>query len=75
MIACPKCGGRCRSTTDSRPTGAYGGAIRRRRECSVCGHRLTTYELPAEQLEADRPSIEPEALAFANHVLEVLGDG
>lgn len=32
---------------DSRP---HCGTIKRRRECSDCGHRYTTYEMPEELL-------------------------
>jgi transcriptional repressor NrdR len=38
---CPKCSSDKTSVTDSR---SDGGAIRRRRECQVCGYRFTTYE-------------------------------
>jgi transcriptional repressor NrdR len=38
---CPKCSSEKTSVTDSR---SDGGAIRRRRECSDCGFRFTTYE-------------------------------
>jgi transcriptional repressor NrdR len=38
---CPKCSSEKTSVTDSR---SDGGAIRRRRECQVCGYRFTTYE-------------------------------
>jgi ribosomal protein S27AE len=39
---CPQCGGGT-GVTDSRPSG---DAIRRRRKCYQCGHRLTTMEIP-----------------------------
>lgn len=38
---CPKCSSDKTSVTDSR---SDGGAIRRRRECSDCGYRFTTFE-------------------------------
>jgi len=38
---CPKCNSEKTSVTDSR---SDGGAIRRRRECSDCGVRFTTFE-------------------------------
>lgn len=38
---CPKCSSDKSSVTDSR---SDGGAIRRRRECSDCGYRFTTFE-------------------------------
>jgi transcriptional repressor NrdR len=40
-MICPRCSSDKLSVTDSR---ADGGAIRRRRECSECGYRFTTYE-------------------------------
>lgn len=45
---CGKTGG---YVTDSRETGAMNGTIRRRRECQHCGHRWTTFELPADRIE------------------------
>lgn len=39
---CPKCQGGT-GVTDSRPSGE---AIRRRRKCYQCGHRMTTMEIP-----------------------------
>lgn len=41
---CPKCQGGT-GVTDSRPSG---DAIRRRRKCYSCGHRMTTMEIPHE---------------------------
>jgi transcriptional regulator NrdR family protein len=36
-------------TKDSRPTEVAGApTVRRRRFCTVCGHRVTTYELTVE---------------------------
>ena len=43
-MICPKCGKRAR-VIDSRPSDEYG--VRRRRECTVCGKRFTTYEITA----------------------------
>ncbi len=40
-MLCPKCSSGDTSVTDSR---SDAGAIRRRRECNVCGVRFTTYE-------------------------------
>lgn len=39
---CPFCGAIDTKVTDSRPT--ENNAIRRRRECEICGKRFTTYE-------------------------------
>src|ERR1035438_8485560 len=42
-MRCPKCGGQDDKVIDSRAS-REGATIRRRRECSGCGHRFTTYE-------------------------------
>ena len=42
-MKCPKCGAGDDKVLDSRSV-REGAAIRRRRECAVCGHRFTTYE-------------------------------
>ena len=42
-MKCPYCGEIDNKVIDSRP-GKDGDAIRRRRECVVCGRRFTTYE-------------------------------
>ena len=42
-MKCPKCGADNDKVVDSR-TLREGAAIRRRRECSMCGNRFTTYE-------------------------------
>jgi len=47
-LKCPYCGFEDTKVLDSRPT-SEGGAIRRRRECSNCLHRFTTYERMEEQ--------------------------
>jgi len=47
-MKCPYCGDPDTKVVDSRPVDG-GLAIRRRRECQVCGRRFTTYERP--QLE------------------------
>ena len=44
-IQCRSCGCRHFEVVETSP--AYGGRIRRRRECRNCGQRLTTYETPA----------------------------
>ena len=43
---CPRCGASA-GVTDSRP--AHAGAVRRRRKCSLCEHRFTTYEVMADR--------------------------
>ncbi len=50
-MKCPKCGQDDDKVLDSR-TARDGAAIRRRRECIVCGHRFTTYE------EIDRDEVQ-----------------
>ena len=42
-MRCPKCGGQEDKVVDSRAS-REGATIRRRRECTGCGHRFTTYE-------------------------------
>lgn len=42
-MRCPKCGSQEDKVIDSRSTGD-GVQIRRRRECTACGNRFTTYE-------------------------------
>jgi transcriptional repressor NrdR len=42
-MRCPKCGGQEDKVIDSRAS-REGATIRRRRECTVCSHRFTTYE-------------------------------
>lgn len=42
-MRCPLCATEDTRVIDSRPAEG-GGAIRRRRECSVCGERFTTFE-------------------------------
>lgn len=48
-MLCPSCGDTETRVIDSRPVEA-GRAIRRRRECEVCGHRFTSYERLEPQL-------------------------
>lgn len=48
-MKCPFCGNDEDRVIDSRPA-RDGRAIRRRRACSVCGNRFTTYEAPEEQV-------------------------
>lgn len=42
-MRCPKCGCEESKVVDSRPSESN-DAIRRRRECTMCGFRFTTYE-------------------------------
>ena len=43
-MKCPNCGFADSRVLDSRPT-EEGNSIRRRRECTECGKRFTTYEI------------------------------
>ena len=47
-MRCPKCGQEDSKVVDSRPS-ENASAIRRRRECTSCGFRFTTYERREEQ--------------------------
>jgi transcriptional regulator NrdR family protein len=50
-----KCGGEMSRVMDSRPTEFMGfRTIRRRRECTTCGARITTYELGEDVMETGR---------------------
>jgi transcriptional repressor NrdR len=42
-MKCPFCNGNANHVVDSRET-KNGNSIRRRRECSICGKRFTTFE-------------------------------
>jgi transcriptional repressor NrdR len=48
-MKCPFCGNEEDKVIDSRPA-REGKAIRRRRECSACLRRYTTYEAPEENV-------------------------
>lgn len=41
---CPHCGGTTSAVKDSRPYRAERAMTRRRRQCSTCAQRFTTYE-------------------------------
>ena len=65
-MPCPKC--RSRSTVfDTRPARHDGApAVWRRRKCSLCGYRWTTYEtaqVPAEVLVLTGPFLSPAEIA------------
>jgi transcriptional repressor NrdR len=44
-FACPECGGRPTLVRDSRANARPVANVRRRRECSACGNRFTTFEV------------------------------
>ena len=50
MMLCEQCNGRM-SVLDSRAAdGTEGTVTRRRRGCDDCGNRITTYELPCDDI-------------------------
>ncbi len=52
-MRCPECGEKKTHVFDSRHGGTRFGfeSVRRRRECPVCHHRFTTYEVHDSGLE------------------------
>ena len=81
-MECPRCE-RATRVLESRRA-AEGDAIRRRRECSACGHRFTTYErrerepLFVRKRDGERQRFEPTklraALLRATHKRQVGAD-
>lgn len=67
-MRCPFCGSEDTQVKDSRPVDE-GGAIRRRRQCIVCGARFTTFErvqlrdLVVVKKDARRVAFDREKLA------------
>jgi transcriptional repressor NrdR len=61
IMQCPKCSGSDNKVVDSRVS-KEGKAIRRRRECSACNHRFTTYEtiIPDEIVVIKRNGMREE---------------
>jgi transcriptional regulator NrdR family protein len=55
-LVCPQCGGRRFDVIYTRP--APGEKIMRRRECSNCGRRITTWEVA---IGASRATIKSQA--------------
>ncbi|HXV69958.1 MAG TPA: transcriptional regulator NrdR [Acidimicrobiia bacterium] len=73
---CPACGATNNRVVDSRPAD-NGLAIRRRRECEICGHRFTTYERVDPQLMVVKRSgrVEPFSPAkLASGISAALAD-
>lgn len=64
VMHCPACGAPDNRVVDSRPA-ENGLAIRRRRECEVCGRRFTTYERLDPQLMVMKRSGEVEPFSPA----------
>ena len=50
-MVCPKCKQKLLKCTDTRHMDQY---TRRRRECSICGFRITTYEIDQETFRAKK---------------------
>ena len=77
-LICPSCEKKATiRISDCRPADG-GRSIRRRRECSSCGHRWTTMETPivescgeVETLDAMRAKIK---LQLASDILDMLRD-
>lgn len=63
-MLCPSCGVADNRVVDSRPAD-NSAAIRRRRECAVCGQRFTTYERIEPQLMVVKRSGEVEPFSPA----------
>ena len=62
-VTCPKCAGDCDSVKDSRPTSFLGAqTVRRRRVCSSCGLRETTYEITDTQITTMRREIAADII-------------
>ncbi len=70
-MLCPHCATPDTRVVDSRPADG-GSAIRRRRHCTVCGRRFTTFERPAIVLQVRKRSgaLEPFDAAKLRHGVE-----
>lgn len=67
---CPICQGGT-GVTDSRPSGE---AIRRRRKCYSCGHRLTTMEIPHDLFhDLNVEGLRLQVVADMNTMIESYG--
>jgi transcriptional regulator NrdR family protein len=71
-MKCPECGAET-AVIDSRPAL---GTVRRRRECTACGHRFTTREVNQEDWENLREAARRAAVhrRIANAVRTLLGE-
>jgi transcriptional repressor NrdR len=61
---CPKCGAEYKAVRviDTRPSSEFG--VRRRRACTACGYRFTTYEITQKmKAKYDRAIMEKEGKA------------
>ena len=72
-MRCPFCGAEDTQVKDSRPT-EEGGAIRRRRSCTSCGARFTTFErvqlreLIVVKTNGKREPFDRDKLARSMHI-------
>lgn len=57
-FVCPECGSEIQRVTDVRSH--MGEYMRRRRECS-CGHRITTYEITANEYNKYKETLNVRA--------------
>ena len=82
-MRCDKCTCGDSTVVDSRPSGRFLGAIRRRRECCGCGARWTTIEsrdhssllFAAGELERCEKELEQLQIKLRHRRLEVYGPG
>jgi len=56
--------------TDTRQSEKFSGAVLRRRRCSNCGHRFTTYEVRVDDLEKIEQIAVRERDAYLLGVIE-----
>lgn len=54
-MKCPTCGGEDHGV---RKTVSTGGTVRRMRQCSTCGYRWSTVEIPAEVYKRSTKALE-----------------
>ena len=78
-MKCPFCGNDEDKVIDSRPA-RDGRAIRRRRECSACSRRYTTYEAPETnntliaKSDGSKETIRPFKKCFAESLSPATND-
>ena len=70
-LKCPSCGNPKTGTIDSRESD---GMKRRRRACSSCGFRFTTYEIDSRQYEAFKKTkgLVKEADTIARKLIDLI---
>lgn len=62
-MVCPKCNSDSCLVIDSRSS--KNNSIRRRRECTHCGYRFTTYEKTEMQIALENRKLEKDTLVKA----------